>query len=340
MAKTTGAKRARKPKETNNGAASLIEALKFVNLAQHREGAAHQTHCVIGDGKIVAFDGVIAAGHLIEDNLSACPHTARLLDALAKCGQNLSITQLDSGRLSIKSDKFKAFIPCVEKETLPYVEPDAPCADIDDRLKAGFLAVMPLLSETAQVAHFAAALLQNASVVSTNGAVLIEFWHGLHLPNNLLVPKAALVAITKTPKKLARFGFSPHSATFFFEDDSFIRTQLFSATYPNYQAILDEYQTNPWPLPAGFFEGMHKIQSLADDKLVHFDKSGMFVRDSVRNQSGSFEMEGLREGLIFNMEYLSMIEPHFKKVDFETRSEKAFFFSDDARGAIMACKGG
>lgn len=337
MAKSTGAKRARKPKEQNSGAASLIEALKFVALAQQKEGTPVQTHCIINQGRMMAFNGIFATGHLIDDDLSACPHSTRLLDALGKCGANLSITQLDSGRLSIKSDRFKAFVPCVPFDQLVCVEPDAPCAAIDDRLKAGFDMVAPILSETAQKAMFAGALLQAGSIVGTNGHVLVEYWHGIDLPPGLIVPKAALQALTKTAKKLTRFGFSPNSATFFFEDDSFIKTQLYSEQYPDYGRIFPA-NVNPWPLPEGFFEGVRKIQSLSDDKIVHFEASGMIVKDAQRNQSGSYEIQGLKDGLAFNMEYLSIVEPIFKQVDFDTEPGKAVFFGDNARGALMGIR--
>jgi hypothetical protein len=334
MASQAGAKRGRNKTKEPNGAATLIEALKFISLAQHKEGTPHQTHCRIDGGKIIGFDGVIAAGHLIEDDLSACPHTTRLLDALSKCGANLTITQLDSQRLSIKSERFRAFVPCLPFDQLPPIEPDAPCAVIDDRLKIGFELVSPLISETAQKAMLASAMLQANSIVGTNGHVLIEYWHGIDLPPNLLIPKAAINAIVKTPKKLARFGFSPNSATFFFEDESFIRTQLYAEQYAYYQGILEQ-DSNPWPLPQGFFDGLRKIQSLADDKIVRFTETGFVVRDANKVDSGSFDIEGLPPGLSFNIEYLLLLEPVFKQVDF---AHKTLFFGENARGAIMGLR--
>lgn len=337
MAKSTGAKRARKPKNDASGAATLIEALKFVALAQQKEGTPVQTHCSVNNGRIMAFNGTFATGHLIEDDLSACPHTTRLLDALTKCGANVSIAQLDTGRLSIKSDRFRAFVPCIPFDQLPMIEPDAPCATIDDRLKIGFEMIAPILNETAQKAMFAGALLQANSIVSTNDHVLVEYWHGIDLPPGLLVPKAALQAIAKTAKKLARFGFSQNSATFFFEDDSFIKTQLYSDRYPDYNNIFP-LNVNPWPLPEGFFEGVRKIQSLSDDKIVYFDTAGLIVKDAQKNQSGSYDLEGLKIGLAFNMDYLSIVEAVFKQVDFEAEFGKAVFFGENARGALMGIR--
>lgn len=341
MANSVAAKRARKVKEQNSGAASLIEALKFVALAQQKEGTPYQTHCIINGGRIGAFNGTFATGHLIEDDLSACPHTIKLLDALGKCGANLAITQLDSGRLSIKSDRFKALVPCVPFDSLGFIEPDAPIAPIDDRLKLGFDMVSPLLNETAPKAMFAAALLQANSIVGTNGSMLIEYWHGIDLPPGLLIPKAAMTAVCKTNKKLCRFGYSPNSVTFFFEDNSFIKSQLFSEDYPDYETIFPE-SVNPWPLPEGFFEGIEKLSSLSEDKTVYFLNGGLAVKDSQKTESGSFEVQGLQDGLAFNMEYLLIAKTVFKKVDFDAApgTSKAVFFGENVRGALAGIRFG
>ena len=341
MANSVAAKRARKPKEPNSGAASLIEALKFVALAQQKEGAPYQTHCIINGGRVGAFNGIFATGHLIEDDLSACPHTVKLLDALGKCGANLAITQLDSGRLSIKSDRFKALVPCVPFESLGFIEPDPPIASIDDRLKIGFDMVAPLLNESAQKAMLAAALLQSNSIVGTNGSLLIEFWHGIDLPPGLLIPKATMTAISKTGKKLSKFGYSANSATFFFEDNSFIKSQLYSESYPDYTMLFHD-NCNPWPLPEGFFEGIEKLNSLSDDKTVYFTNGSLAVKDAQKNESGSFEVQGLQDGLAFNMEYLLIAKPVFKKVDFEVSpgSTKAAFFGENVRGLLMGIRFG
>lgn len=337
MARSTAASRARKPKATKNGAASLIEALRFIALAQQKEGTPAQTHCAIGNGCVVAFNGVFAAGHLIEDDLSACPHTMRLLDALNKCGETVSITQLDSGRLSVKSDKFRALIPCIPFDQLIDVGPDEPCAEIDDRIKAGFEMVAPVLSDTPQRAMLGAALLQAGSIVGTNGHMLLEYWHGIDLPPGLLIPKAACIAVSKAAKKLTKFGFTDNSATFFFEDDSFIKTQLFADSYPDYDCIFPE-APNPWPAPVGLFDAIRKVQSLADDKIVHFNGTSVSVMDAQRKEAGSFDVDGLPDRMAFNMDYLFIAEESFKQVEFDTKGCRVLFFGDNVRGAIMGIK--
>jgi hypothetical protein len=331
------AKRGRMPRRGNdgNGAASLINALKFVSVAQKKNGQApHHSHCVFYNGFITAFDGALTVGCPVEEDITACPNTLKLLDALLKCGEKLSITQLDSGKLSVKSDKFKALVPCERLENMPYVAPDASCAIIDDRIKEGIELVMPLTSESADRIALTTVLLQANTVVATNAHVLMEYWHGIDLPPNLLIPKPSAKAIVNVGKKLASFGFSSNSATFFYEDGSYIKTQLVSETFPNYSTVLN-VEVNCMPLPEGFYNAVDHLQSFSENGLLYFDSERM--RSHLHDTEGAtYEISGLREGSIYNAEYLQLVRKAFLNVDFKT--DRALFFGNNARGAIMGCK--
>lgn len=330
-------KSGRKPRRGNdgNGAASLINALKFVSVAQKKQGqAAHHSHCVFYGGYVTAYDGLLTAGCPIEEDIHACPNTFKLLDALTKCAEKLSITQLESGKLSIKSEKFKAIVPCEILENMPYVGPDVNCAVVDDRLKTAIETVVPLTSESADRIALTAVLIQANTAVATNGHVLLECWHGIDLPPNLLIPKAAAKAIINVGKKLTGFGFSTGSVTFFYEDRSYLKTQLIEEKYPNYLAVLD-VASNCFPLPEDFYKAVDMLESFSEKGLVYFKNDSM--RSSpFEGEGASYEIQGLRNNSIYNASYLQLIRNCFVNVDFQ--ETKAFFFGNNSRGAIMGCK--
>src|SRR5690349_12164751 len=116
---------------------SLLRALDFVAVAQKDKGAPYQTHVALTRNTAIAFDGVLAAGHIIEEDLTASPHTLTLVNALNKAEGVLSVTQLDSGRLSVKAGKFKALVPCLPDATLPGIGPDPRVGVIDNRIRTG-----------------------------------------------------------------------------------------------------------------------------------------------------------------------------------------------------------
>lgn len=322
-----------KKTEGPNPAASLLAALKFIAVAQKKSGTVQQTHSMISGNWAAASNGVLTVATKIEEDLNACPHTGQLIDALSKVGGDLSLTQLPNA-LSIVSGALKAVVSCVEFVEVQITAPDEQCAVIDDRIKAAFDAVAGLATDGAQHAYLAAVLLQGGSAVATNGAALLEYWHGIDLPPGLLIPKASAVAIAKTSKTLTGFGFSPSSATFWFEDGSFMKTQLFGEQYPHYRGILEADGLNPWPLPDEFFKAVRAIESFSRNGIVYF-KNGVLSSNEREEEASTYKIEGLPEGMGFNAKYLLAVEHAFKNVHFDEEANKAYFFSEGIRGVLM-----
>jgi len=327
--------RARRAKTTAvNPAASLLSALKFIAVAQKKAGAPNQQFGIISGNWAAASNGILTVATKVEEDLNACPHTLQFINALSKVGEDLSITQLSQTALSVVSGAFKAVVPCVGFDNLSISPPDEPCAVIDDRLKEAFAMLAPLATEGAPNAAYASVLLQSGSAVATNGHVLAEYWHGIDLPPGLLVPKAAVAAILKAGKPLARFGYSGPSATFWFDDDSFIKTQLYGERFPNYTPLFECEGLNPWPVPAEFFKAVRSIEAFTRNGVVYFE-NGKLASNELENEASTYIIEGLPEGMGFNAKYLLTVEKAFDNVHFDEASNKAFFFGENVRGVIM-----
>jgi len=330
----TAKPRARKAVDKDKPASTLLEALKFISVAQHSDGTPMQTHCRISDKTVIGFDGGLAAGHYIDENINVCPHTQTLVKALSKCKEAISITELDSGRLSIKSGKFRALVPCVPFGDLPAIQPDPPIAALTDDLKTALRACVPLAQDNGTEPFLCAVLLQAHTAVATNRHVVIEAFHGIDLPPNILLPKASANAVCKSDKPLKAFGFSSNSATFYFADDSFIKTQLFACIYPDYNKILN-VEANPWPLPAGFYEALDIVKSFLDNDRVYFIDGKMASSANI-NDATTYDVEGLTNDLIFNANYLELIRSHAHSIQFNVNAKKlALFFGENVRGGIM-----
>lgn len=332
----------RKPRSRTGttAASSLIAALKFIAVAQKKNGQVpYQSHCSISNGMATAYDGNLTIGHPVEDDVAACPNTLLLLNALQKCGEQLSITQLDSGRLAVKSDGFRAMVPCEQFQSMPHCGPDIRCATIDNRIRTGFEMVSPLAEEDAGRAILAATLLQANTVAATNGKCLLEYWHGIDLPPNILLPKTAVKAIVASNKNLVGFGFSHGSATFFFEDGAYIKTQLFEDSYPDINSVLNK-PCNPWPLPEKFFDGVKTLESFCPENRVVYFSAGVMRSHADANEGASYEVPGLCDRMAFNADYLLLCEPALQKVHFMVEEKRAMFFSNDnmLRGVIMGCE--
>ncbi|UDF60277.1 putative replicative clamp [Pseudomonas phage Kopi] len=315
-------------------AASLLAALKFVAIAQKKAGPTNVQFGHIAHNWAAASDGVLTVAHPIEEDLVACPHTLQFIDALSKVGEELSITQLTANALAVSSGAFRALVPCVGFDDVPITAPDPQCATIDDRIKTAFAAVAGLATDGAPNATYAAVLLQAGSAVATNGAALLEAWHGIDLPPGLMLPKAAASAIAKASKALTGFGYSQSSATFYFEDGSFIKSQLYGERYPNYASVLDVPNLNLWPIPEDFYRGVRAIESFSPNGHVFFEDGAVLSRMH-KEEASTYRIEGLPERMGFSAKLLLSVEHAFKKAHFDAETNKVIFYGDNVRGAVM-----
>lgn len=319
-----------------NPAASLLAALKFVAVSQKKAGPVGMQFCCFAHNWVASSDGVLTIGVQIEEDLLGCPHTLQFIDALSKISDDVAITQLGSNTLSVMSGGFRALVPCVDMEEVLIPPPDPQIASADDRIKAALDAVMGLATEGSPNATFASVLLQANTAVATNGHAMLEYWHGVDLPPNMMIPKASAVAIAKCTKTMTGFGYSQSSATFWFEDGSFIKTQLFGERYPNYAPVLDASGLNMWDVPDDFFKAVRAVESFAEEGTVYFG-DGMVMASSDVDEASFYRIEGLPKEMAFNAKYLLLVEAAFKKAAFsnENSQPKVHFYSDSMRGAIM-----
>lgn len=326
--------RGRKPSKSV-AATKLAEALSFVAVAAAKSDQPYQPHVRLAGKMAVAYDGVISAGCPIEEELTYCPHAGLLIDALRRCGKSLTITELDSGRLSIKGEKLRALVPCMGAEYMPPVEPDPAIADIDDRIKTAFETVGVLVSEGGDVMYKTAILLRAGSAVATNGHAAIEYWHGIDLPPNLVLPKLFATAVLKANKKLTRFGFSEGSVTFWFEDGSWIKTQRYFDQYPAVDPILN-VAMYPVDIPEGFFDGVEAVSRHHEHEYVTFTEGR--VQSHVSDEIGAqWEVEGLPGGKQFQGKLLRTIAPFAKQLDLTTYGDRLFFVgAPNEQGQMMA----
>jgi hypothetical protein len=318
---------------------SLVQALAFAEGILKTDRDFREKHVYIGRGMLVGFDGTLAVGHPITEDIEAVPHSGKLLKALERADESVSVTLNDATRISVKSGKFRAVIDCLQIGEFYSPQPDAPICDITDALKTGFETITHIISDAAEKVHLASVLVEYGSMSTTDSRIGLQYWHGLNLPY-MVLPKAAAVAITKTKKPLVKFGFSGRSATFFFEGGAWIRTQLFEDKWPDIGAILDA-PSSAGPVPPSLWAGVRAVAPFCDPRD---DNRGVYFHDSAVSSHGSqaqgavYEVDGLTHGSCFNSELLLKIEPIVKTIDFTTDRNAAYFFGDNVRGKIMGIR--
>lgn len=336
--------RGRKPKVSSQ-AQQLSEALAFVDVAIKDDKAAldYQQHVNLYGKFAVAFNGQVSAGHPIAEELDLCPHLGKLQAAIARCGKSLVIAETPNGQLSVKGDKLKALVPCMPAADMPPTEPDAQCALLTEEIREAFRACGTLASEEGKRVVEASLLLEANTCTGTNGAALIQYWHGIDLPPAMVLPKLFTAAVVKVAKPLVGFGFSWNddrskvkSVTFWFEGGAWIKTQCYEDAWPSIDHIIN-HPSHPSEVLAGLFEAIEAVQHFNDDKFITFaeDKVMSHDTDAIGAQ---YEVKGLKGGLKFDSKLIKQIAPFVKQIDITTYDNRAFFFGDKVRGVVMGMK--
>lgn len=321
-----------KPQSTNQ----LLDALQFCSVVSEKLGTPYETHIGLKNNWAIAFNGIIAAGCPIIEDITCHPHTIMLLEALSKCDENYSLTQLDNGKLSIKSGKFKAIVSCLDPALMQEALPDPQIVGITNAFKDAVEAVGVLANENAQHVLTASVLMNGQSVISTNRVMLLEYWHGLDLPPNIPLPKQFVAALVKQKKNLTGFGFSRSSATFYFESGAWLRTQLYSDEWPDVSSILNR-QANLWTIDVNFFKALDAVEPFSEDGNVYSDTN--LLMSHSENQGASFEVSGLPKGFVYPIKQLKIMKPWVRKIDYmasgiHDSSYCLVFEGDTVRGVI------
>ncbi len=291
----------------------LLQALEFCNVVLSKEGAPLETHIGLRNKWAVAFNGIVAAGSPIDEDIIAYPNNHLLIEALSKCEESFSLTQLDAAKLSIKSGKFKAVVPCLSPDIMQEAYPDPFIAPCSNAFRDAVEAVGVLASENAQHVLTASVLMNGASVISTNRVMIMEHWHGLDLPPNVPLPKEFVKALVSQKKNITGFGFSNCSATFYFEDGCWLRTQLYSEAWPDVSRIL-ELKGNLWSIDANFFKALAAVAPFSVDGQVYSDTN--LLMSHAENNGASYEVTGLPKGFVYPIKQLLMLKPFVKQIDY------------------------
>jgi len=319
-------------------APGLVAALAFVSVAQRAKGLTFQTHVRMQRGQLLACDGLVTAGHPIEENLDACPQSAVFAVALSKCVDTLTLTVGDDSKVHVASGKFKAKIPCANQEEMQECRPDPNVHAIGEGFRESLAAAAMLASEGATDLVCGSVLVTANTVIGTNRFTMIEHWHGMRLPDcGMVVPKASCVALGKIVGTLVGFGYN-HEAktcTFWFENGSWLKTQLMENKWPNTTKMLESAH-EAWPVPDDLFEGVRSIMAIGDDDIIRFEPS--MIRCGGASSEGTYEVETGIDGRALNGKYLIALAKYIETFDYMSDHLKATFRGANCRGLIAAYK--
>jgi len=323
-----------KTKTTN----SLLTALQFIAPVMERKGTLSETHCSLSQNQASAFNGLIAMGHPITEDITAYPCHAPLLAALSQSRSGASISIKDNGDLFISAAPFRATIKGVRVNQIQTTSPDPMIAALPATFFAALPTLVKIIKDEDSNAAKCSLLLQSGSMIATDGVMLIEAWHGASMPS-LMLPKEAAVTLAKIKEPLVGFGFTANrSVTFWYENKAWFKTQLQDVKFPDLSFITN-LAVSPAVVPTGFADAIKACRAHTED-----EDSAVYLADNalqshaLAEEGAVYEVQGLPGGQIFNGKYLAMVADIASGIDFSVRLREdriLGFVGNGVRGWLM-----
>lgn len=312
----------------------MIEQLKFVaNAIDTKASNVQLQHMIISNGTVRGSNGVISMGVSADTDLNCAPHADTLLKAMKSCKDVVSLSMTPTGRLSVKSGRFKALVECIEPIEGVHAKPSGTSElNVDGAcLIKTFETLMPFVAVDTARPWANGILLRDSSAFATNNMCIAQAWLGVDIPEALNIPLAAIKIIVKRGIAPSRIMYDRASITFIYEDSCWIKTQLYETSWPKLGPIMD-VESSPRDIPKDFFSGIASLAKFGGD--IYF-RDGKLCTSEHDSEGATYEVEGLASDGIYNGELLALLDGIATSADFDRYPLAATFFGANIRGVCL-----
>ena len=317
----------------------ILESLKFVRGAVSKKDLVPEMkHLRLEGGMVRAFNGVLTICCPIELQLDCTPRAGDMIAAIGRCQEITTLSMTDSGRLRVQSGAFRAFIECLDAETMPG-EPAGQMIQIDgEALVKAFRALSPFVGNDASRPWVNGILLRGQSAFATNNVCLAEYWIGTHTPFMANIPSAAI-------EEVLRIGEPPeyvqvdehHSITFHYGPGRWVKTALLSIDWPELTKILDIPDAQYAPIPEDLFVALDMLKPFLTKENLVFISDGLVSSDPSEGVGASYRVDGFPDGC-YRASMLQLLQGAATVADFTRYPKPCPFMGERLRGVILGMR--
>lgn len=318
----------------------MLEALKFVQGAvAKKDFVPALTHFHIKAGRIKGYNGRIALSSPIPLDLDVIPKATSLIKAIQTCRDTVQINLTSTGKLSIRSGKFKALVDCINNLSLyPEVEPEGEEVLLPSNFLTTLKTLYPFIAEDASRPWARGILFRGQSAYATNNVILVEYWVGASFEVPVNIPKEAISEILRINENPERMLMTKSNVTFYFSGDRWLRTQLYDLNWPNVEPLLDT-EANCTAIPEGLFPALKDLLPFSDEFESVYFKDSCIATSRGEDSKATIEIDGLPSIGAYNIKQLMNLEGVAETMDFSMYPGACTFYGDNIRGVIIGVTG-
>lgn len=343
------AKRGRKSEMSEENKALLAAVQKVVSIQKGTGLNERQTHCKFENGYVVATNDVMIFGvPVIGMSADCCPHSKTLVAALERCTGEITFV-LDGAVLTVKSGRIRVPVPCLDPVALSDLIPDQAQGDAGPALAAALGQAGSIVEESGDNRPMTRAVFMGPGTVEAfhHGHAAIQIWHGVAPLPNIALPKDSALTVAKNASPLVKLGCSNGTATFWFEDTSWVRTSLYDIGRPMFDKLLDCPLNEVYkPVDAEFFDAVKTILPFCKTALdgssveaVTFEDDKVWAGKHAHDDVASIDYPSSPiTKAIINGHYLMLFEKLAASVLFDEYSHKLFIQGPNMRAVVMGMR--
>ena len=319
----------------------MLNDLKLVAGAVARKDFAPAlTFFRIKNGHIYGFNGSLAISTPTDLAVTAIPKAAVFIKAVEKIPENTNIVLnlTAAGKLSVKAGNFRAYVECLDDETLyPGVEPAGELVPLPGGLLPVLRKIAPFMGIDASRPWARGVLLRGQSAFATNNNVLVEHWLPIVFPSPLILPSDAVKEMIRIDVEPAAIQLEAQAVTFHYPNGAWLRTALAIGEWPDLARVLDR-QCSPKPFVDGFFDAVHRLDAFTDKTNRLYLRGGTLATSEHEGDGAAVDLEDFGGVGCYYLAQMARLEDVALQIDFSLYPGPALFFGDMLRGAIIGMR--
>jgi hypothetical protein len=317
----------------------VLETMRFVRGGiSPKSLLPEMKHFSIKEGVIKSFNGIIALSSPIDFHVECMPLAIPLVNAIARCNDVMSIGMTDKGRLRVESGPFRTFVECADIE-IHKIEPAGAIVPINGQdLLDAVKNVMPFIGTDAVRPWSNGMLLKGSSAFATNNVCLVEYWIGTPFPVVANIPIEALRELLRIEKPPVAIQMDENSITFHYENNRWLRSQLYTTEWPNVEPILNQPDNNLVPVPDNFVEALETIKVFLEKDLTVYLREGYIHTQEFDGLGASYKINNLTSNGIYKYDMLRMAIEASEQIDLSAYPNPCPFRKGRLRGVVLGMR--
>lgn len=320
----------------------MLNELKFVQGSVARKDYVPELqHFKISNGRVEAFNGVLALSTPIDLDLEAMPKAVPFVKAIERLpeGHEVVLNVTQAGRLSVKAGPFRAYVDCWGHEhPTPHVTPQGEIFAIPPVILAAARRLAPFMGIDASRPWACGILFDGQLASATNNIVLLQQWmEGVAFPVPVNVPSVAI-------KEMLRIGEDPvamqperGAITFHYANGSWLRTSLLQTDWPDLSAVLDKPSTQ-MPFPPTFFDAVARLDAFAGKENRIYLRDGRVATSTEEGDGALVEVPELVANGCFHVSQVVALGEVAQTIDWSQYPAPCLFFGENVRGVIAGIR--